>query len=278
MTYEQNGITCRQCFIGNTYICQTKSKHHFLFFIYTGSVQTFTAPSATIYKLEVWGAQGGRGMVTAQPDPDSPGGLGGYSMGEKTLSSNTILYVAIGGKGADGVLGQNVSGGWNGGGNASWDGSQSELSGKTGESGAGGGGATHIATVSGVLSSLSSKKSSILIVAGGGGGGNGWYSGGAGGGLTGETGKGQIDGGSGGTQTSGYAFGLGQSGVGTGNSNGVSGGGGGWYGGFTNESSGKECNTGGGGSGYIGGVSNGSTTNGIQSGHGKAVITWHSNV
>ena len=197
--------------------------------------------------MECWGASGGNGLSDGAIRGES-GGKGGYTKGILTLSSAVTLYIYVGGKGEDGVLGQNVSGGWNGGGNATWDGSQSELSGKTGESGAGGGGATHIATVSGVLSSLSSKKSSILIVAGGGGGGNWWYSGGAGGGLTGETGKGQIDGGSGGTQTSGYAFGLGQSGVGTGNSNGVSGGGGGWYGGFTNESSGKDCNTGGGGS------------------------------
>ena len=45
---------------------------------HTGSVQTFTAPSATTYKLEVWGAQGG-----------GNGGKGGYSIGNISLISST---------------------------------------------------------------------------------------------------------------------------------------------------------------------------------------------
>ena len=90
---------------------------------------------------------------------------GGYSVGTLNLLSNTILYVVVGGKGADGVSHATENsinkGGYNGGGG----GRQT-----SDDSGGAGGGATHIATKNGMLSSLSSYKSDILIVAGGGGG------------------------------------------------------------------------------------------------------------
>ena len=50
-----------------------------------------------------------------------------------------------------------------------------------------------------------------------------------------------------------------------------SGGGGGYYGGGSAVQYGSAA---GGGSGYIGGVTNGSTTAGVQSGNGKALVTW----
>ena len=206
--------------------------------------------------MEVWGAQGG--IPAGTESSNIP--YGGYSRGWLNINSNTKLYVVVGGKGV--YVGPtydtpyNKSGGYNGGGNA----------GSQGVSGSGGG-ATHIAITNnrGVLANYVNNKSEILIVAGGGGGnGQGGRRGGLGGGLNGgNSALGVL----GGTQTSGYSFGKGQD-VTIEKDDG--GGGGGWYGGFT-ESADK---SGGGGSGYIGGVSNGSTTNGVQSGNGKALISW----
>jgi len=102
-----------------------------------------------------------------------------------------------------------------------------------------GGGATHIAKVTGQLNSLSSNLSDILIVSGGGGGGllvgDTAYAGKDAGGISGS-------GDNSANQSTGYGFGQGES-----NSN-ASGGGSGLYGGY------KGTNTkgGGAGSGYIG--------------------------
>ena len=88
---------------------------------------------------------------------------------------------------------------------------------------ANGGGATHIAKVTGQLKDLSSYTSDILMVSGGGGGGllvgEDAYAGKDAGGIAGS-------GNNSANQTTGYAFGQGESG-----SN-VSGGGGGYYGGY----------------------------------------------
>lgn len=190
-------------------------------FDYKGSVETVTLPSG-VYKLEVWGAQGGA--------DGSVGGLGGYSVGELTLSSATPLYIAVGGKGADSTAGG--AGGYNGGGAGAG----------TYERGGGGGGATHIGLKSGLLTAFSSDYSSkLLIVAGGGGGTDTAGRGGVGGGTAGtHTGNGYA-----GTQTSGYNFGQGAPGPSY-----AAGGGGGFYGGGPGES-GEPNNGGGGGSGYI---------------------------
>lgn len=86
-----------------------------------------------------------------------------------------------------------------------------------------GGGATHIAKVTGQLSSLSNNLSDILMVSGGGGGGliigEDVYAGKDAGGIAGS-------GNNSANQTTGYAFGQGES------DDGVSGGGGGLYGGY----------------------------------------------
>lgn len=133
---------------------------------------------------------------------------GGYSVGTLKLESNEILYVVVGGKGANGVANTTENtinqGGYNGGGG----GRQT-----SDDSGGAGGGATHIATKTGLLNSLSSNKSDILIVAGGGGGG-GFYAGYSNlktGSYGGGTNAGNSFGNSakGGTQTTGYAFGKG---------------------------------------------------------------------
>ena len=98
-----------------------------------------------------------------------------------------------------------------------------------------GGGATHIAKVTGALSALSSNLSDVLIVAGGGGGGlvaDGTPTTGANAGGISGSGNNSAN------QSTGYAFGQGE----------ASGGGGGLYGGY------KAANgdSGGAGSGYIG--------------------------
>lgn len=102
-----------------------------------------------------------------------------------------------------------------------------------------GGGATHIAKVTGQLSSLSNNLSGILMVSGGGGGGllvgDTDYSGKEAGGISGS-------GDNSANQSTGYAFGQGES------ADGVSGGGSGLYGGYKGTSS----KSGGAGSGYIG--------------------------
>ena len=198
----------------------------------TAGEQTFTVPTTGTYKLEAWGGQGG----------GTSGGYGAYSTGVVNLTVGDILYLNIGGQAV------NATGGYNGGGTANTN-------------DYGGGGATHIATVSGLLSTLSSKTSNILIVAGGGGGQGKSGDGGSGGGINGVKGfKGTADkGGGGGTQTAGGScyesswcnngsFGIGGD-YKQGNNGGA--GGGGYYGGGSS-TNGGDYGGGGGGSGYIG--------------------------
>lgn len=223
-------------------------------FDYTGSEETFDVPVEGYYKLEVWGAQGGNGHNAV----DS-GGYGGYSTGIVYFGKNDKLFINVGG------VGTASDGGYNGGG------SGTKRAGTILNAGGGGGGATHIATSTGQLNSLSGNISSILIVAGGGGGGTetGNRRGGSGGGINGNAGQGGEFIGGGGTQNSGGAagdtdsnagsFGLGGStanGSSSSETYGVGGGGGGYYGGgaSSHKSGGGESasSSGGGGSGYIG--------------------------
>lgn len=250
-------------------------------FNYTGNVQTFTVPVTGTYKLEVWGAQGGKGSsddgYTAYE-----GGKGGYSVGYINLTKSQILYICVGGGG-------NGSGG-NAGSGTCYNGG-----GRSTKSNSNGGGATHIAlnTNRGVLSNYASYKSEILIVAGGGGGSVvTWYVsdlcwpvGGSGGGASGGNGAAAISGaggyGTGGTQTvaggrntdgNGAFATIGGFGYGGPGQSDSAGGGGGWYGGGGGHNYNGDA-AGGGGSGYIGGVTNASTSNGVRSGNGYAQIT-----
>lgn len=249
-------------------------------FDYTGNIQTWTVPGTAIYKLEVWGGEGG-----------GKNGQGGYSVGYKQLSGGTVLYIAVGGKGGDGspfVIGSGYNpGGFNGGGsgkNGIYDPEQFD----TYQFGGGGGGATHIATVTGTLSDIGYQDFVVngkgFIVAGGGGGGTTVYSGSSpsyGGGTGGGTNGGANQGGtaSGGGQTGGGSgvFGIGSNG----STDMRGGGGGGLFGGASGTASGSRS-SGGGGSGYIGGVPSfvksgitysPSTTNGLRTGNGQAIIT-----
>ena len=227
---------------------------------YAGILQGFYIAETGTYRLEAWGAEGGK-------IGNYGGGRGGYAVGDIELEAGTMLYYAVGGKGGDsGVThaGQaeyqnychGVAGGFNGGGAGSWGCHWNSMASGM----ASGGGATHVGKTNTLLSGT--DPSDVLIVAAGGGGGGmktGWTnegdgytngsSGGFGGGLSGGSAE-QRDmpwgatAGVGATQTTGYAFGQGAS----------YGGGGGWYGGTGGSSLG-----GGGGSSYIDALSNAST-------------------
>ena len=232
-------------------------------FAYTGGEQKFTVPTNGVYKLETWGAQGGNSDGSTKLD----GAVGGYSVGLIKLTTNDILYINVGGQGQPGNKnGSSIlfggAGGYNGGGTGGLG-----LSGYA--SANGGGGATHIATKSGLLSSLENSKDSILIVSGGGGGFTSACvaAGGSGGGISSTAGNNDYLNSSNqnkvvtkATQDNGYAFGKGEDGHQASGGNcgceGSGGAGGGFYGGFTYQpSESNEANanvSGSGGSGYIG--------------------------
>ena len=126
--------------------CQYKKGKTFEF-DYSGKEDTFVTPCDGIYKFETWGAQGGSYSDTYQ------GGYGGYSKGNIKLSKNDILYINVGGN--------DDNHGYNGGiTDSSYDKATIYTS----------GGATSIATKSGLLADLEKFKDNILIVSGGGGG------------------------------------------------------------------------------------------------------------
>lgn len=231
-------------------------------FDYTGSVQTATLAPGT-YKLECWGAQGGNSNQSNGTYGN--GGKGGYSTGILNVSTNTTIYITVGGQGQNGVFNTRTAGGFNGGG----DGYGTNGSGV----GGGGGGASDISLMSPVFSHSSyfinnirdtnSLLSRIIVAGGGGSAGydvsNNAANGGAGGGTTGQDGlSNRVYHGTGGKQTT---FGTGGSseepnrysvqakfgcGASASNSTDVApGGGGGWYGG------GLHCDSAGGGSGYV---------------------------
>ena len=226
------------------------------------------------YRLEVWGAHcGGWGGHANSP--------GGYSCGWKTLSKNQILYVVVGGKGIDA--------------NHYTDGTSYNGGGIASSPRSGGGGATHIATVTGLLKDLVNNKPAVICVAGGAGSNGGWAEDGdrykSGGGLVGlgsptkiwlsYTETATTKGDTGGTQTGcgpdGIKGGFGFGGSTTSGNAGA--GGGGWYGGNASGGGGVSYQThGGGGSGYIGGLTNASTQAGVNSPgnlNGYAIISWH---
>lgn len=231
-------------------------------FNYTGAVQSITLPKGT-YKLECWGAQGGNSNLSNGTYGN--GGKGGYSTGILNVSTNTTIYITVGGQGQNGALNTRTAGGFNGGG----DGYGTNNSGV----GGGGGGASDISLMRPVFSQSSyfinkirdtnSLLSRIIVAGGGGSAGynvsNNAANGGAGGGTTGQDGlSNRVYHGTGGKQTT---FGTGGSseesnrysvqakfgcGASASNSTDVApGGGGGWYGG------GLHCDSAGGGSGYV---------------------------
>ena len=264
---------------------------------YFGGIVSYTTPYAGKYEFECWGANGGNGFSTYYWDASTSsyreataaeksngscicyGGKGGYTYGTlSSIAKNISFFIGVGGGGTNtstAHLETNgptvnaykvISGGYNGGGDgAEWNNANIYV-----HNGAGGGGATHIATATGLLRNLT--KAQTLMVAGGGGGGGGHEAadnGGIAGGTSGysgtkrnSTGGGEIA--TGGSQTAGgaWANGSDQTGgaergsYGKGGSHinsapgGGGGGGAGYYGG-----AGAYWHAGGGGSSYINGHS-----------------------
>ena len=239
-------------YVKNIDLCRCLS---LLLVVCTQSVEEFKTPVAGEYKLECWGAAG----------KTSYGG--GYSYGDISLKSNTLLYVCVGAKGNlyKGVTGG--KGGYNGGG----DGGNGLTSNYIG--GTGGGGATHVAFSSGLLKELEAVyKQKLILVAGGSGGYSNGSVGGFGGGSEGgkpasnpayvfENGNmiliKPIEYRISANQISGFKFGEGQQGLthskyANGGAEGGGGGGGGLYGGYSPHEEGIGTNwAGGGGSGYV---------------------------
>ena len=259
----------------------------------TGGMQSLAVSQTGNYKLEVWGAQGGKTDIL--PATYIGPCKGGYSYGTKDVTSGNTLFRCVGVAGGDGIYGnsnpaQGGSGGYNGGGNGGGSTTAGSAIG-----GGGGGGATHIATATGTLYSLlnGANSSTVLIVAGGGGGSTDHQAGGSGGGATGggtqsvyalgiggNEGSNSIPTLAGASSTYYYRKGQGENGCGktvynAHGTSGCGGGGGGYYGGHAYQDGNGSFTdvAGAGGSGYVGGVSGGSTSNGVRSGNGYARIT-----
>jgi hypothetical protein len=133
-------------------------------FFYTGSVQSFTVPSACAgsMTIEVVGASGSAGGTSGPA-----GALGGRAVAITTVISGQVFYVNVGGTGSV------TAGGFNGGGG----GGVSSTS-----SGGGGGGATDVRVGANAMANR------IMVAGGGGGGGgNSTYAPVAGGGGAGST-------------------------------------------------------------------------------------------
>lgn len=250
-------------------------------FSYNGGIQSWTVPITGLYLLKCYGAAGGRGQDWKNGVRYNSGGKGGYAYRYVQLSAGQTIYIVCGGAGIS--EGDSAAGGYNGGGKSGHAGSQAGYPGS-------GGGATHIATVTGLLSAIS--KSNLIVVAGAGGGGAAYTgetpapTGGDGGGLSGNNGQGySIPGaevwGTGGSQTAagrtyaGFGYGGGAP-KGSGNDHYNGGGGAGLHGGGC----GRQSQGGGGGSSYIGSstttykgatYTNG-TTAGQNSGNGSASV------
>lgn len=219
---------------------------------YTGGEQTFTLPYSKYVRYELWGAEGGK------TNDSLIGAYGGYSSGFARFNINTTIFINNGEAG-----GITPTYTYNGGGIPTPNTAQ--------RYGGAGGGATHIATISGLLSELVDNKDKVLVVAGGAGGST--YNneslrvGGSGGGFQGQNGSGLRFRGNGGTQTAGGAnqsirpydgrsagFGIGGNAeIGASTPYVGGGGGAGWYGGSGGGFAGdaQSNGSGGGGSGYI---------------------------
>ena len=209
-------------------------------YAYTGGYETYRVSAPGNYKVQLWGASGGyalcNGSICGTP------GNGGYAEGVINLKYGDVLYVYVGQKGTDAVLQDIASATFNGGGLGTWDYGDNEAAGA-------GGGSTDVRLVSGDWNNAESLASRIIVA--GGGGGTSWgATSGYGGGISGGDGNSATNA-PGATQTTGYTFGIGKDGEGAGDSDGVAGGGGGYWGGISYNSGAGEAASG--GSGYISG-------------------------
>lgn len=151
-------------------ISNTPSKlayHDIITCPYSGTIKSISLPTGT-YKLDCWGGNGGD-VITDTASGEHQlydGGNGGHSSGILTLSMPTTLYLCAGQKGHNSSKTEtSYYNSYNGGGHGG-----KITVGLVDAFQAGGGGATHIALRSGLLSDLGSYKSDIIMVAGGAGG------------------------------------------------------------------------------------------------------------
>lgn len=220
------------------------------------SEQVFYVPKTGKYKIELWGARGGKTSSFQNAEQvyvnliNESYGKGAYVSGEILLNAGQPLYIYVGGKGGDAKLVYDNSrvtgfgypstggkGGYNGGGSGFND---PEFS-----AGGGGGGATDIRLIPGTWDNLESLKSRIIVAGGAGGmsrlylnNGKRFYktgTSGSGGTLIGKNGQIELPSsdlyGYGSTQTSGYKLGIGENGnLCMSTINGLGGGAGGYYG------------------------------------------------
>ncbi len=219
-------------------------------YAYTGSVQEFIVPVSGYYYFEAWGAQGGLSLLdngTRVNDSEGCldvghclGGDGAYTAGYIYLNKNEKIYVTVGGKGQDGQY-QNVSiGGYNGGGNGEHDHKDDEADGA-------GGGATDFRLEPGNWDDELGLNSRIMVAAGAGGSPS-LQKGESGSGLSASiTSDSKLT-----NQTTGYQFGIGQSAEIQTVNYALPGAGGGYYGGYV-DNTGTYINPGIGGTSFISG-------------------------
>ena len=176
-------VVDERCVVGNVFNFEQKDE-----------IQEFKVPCSGTYKLETWGASGG------DADDTYIGGYGGYPVGNTKLTVKQKIYVVVGGLG-DGCTGSECTkeGGYNGGGKCK------AYSNSTSSCGSGVG-ATHIATKTGLLSSLETEKGTLIN--------NTYYSS--------NTIFEVASGGGGGAYTNSVNYGIGGSGGGYRGSNGIS--------------------------------------------------------
>ena len=138
---------------------------------YDGIAYEFRVPYSGEYEFELSGGQGGTFYGQGK---EVQGGYGSHFKAKIFLKKGEIYYIRLGGEGncvtatsANSEI--TVPGGFNGGGAG-----QSQHGGAGGNlssyAGCSGGGATHVATINGELSSLKNQTETILLVAAGGGG------------------------------------------------------------------------------------------------------------
>jgi hypothetical protein len=136
-------------------------------FGFTGAEQTFTVPAGvgSLHVVAI-GARGGKGSDESAKKLGGPGGIGASVEADLTVAAGQVLFIEVGGTGADGAKGG--AGGFNGGGSSNPGGFELP--------GGGGGGATDIRSCSRLAASCSGSpdtlSSRLLVAAGGGGGGS----------------------------------------------------------------------------------------------------------
>ena len=145
-------------------------------FPYTGDVQTYKVKADGVYKIELWGAQGG-----------NVGGKGAYTSGNIKLNSGDTLYFYVGGMGTTSspenhdLINNNFNSG---------TGTAGQINNPSRYWGSGGG-STDVRLVNGSWDNFNSLKSRIMVAGSGGGryiGDENDYAGGDAGGLAGYDG------------------------------------------------------------------------------------------